>query len=132
MTNSSNRITSMRNLFKLDTKKEKVPLTITVINFAIYFVPFVILIPLLGLHTSLVNELGVNAIGGILIILFFICSLLYLIGVFTGPLVQLVLMIIAIVHKKWSLAAIHLISLIILCGGIALFIKIFGILVYAT
>jgi len=56
--------------------------------------------PLLSMHSNLVKKLGENIIGNILAFQFFVSLLLYLIGIFTGPLVQLVLMIIAIIHKK--------------------------------
>lgn len=118
-----------KNKKELNEKKHKI---ITIINFAIYLLPLVVMLPLISLHTILVKKMGVNMLGNILLLLFFICALIYLIGLFTGPLIQLVLMIIAITHKNWRWVVIHIVSAVTLCGGIALLYKIVQIIAYAN
>lgn len=108
------------------------PFKITKICFAIHLMPVAVIFPLLCLVTIFANELEIEWLGHIFTGLWLISMLIYVIGIFLAPLVQAVLTIVAVKNKKWKLASIHLVSVIALCGGIALFIKIFGRMIYAT
>ena len=112
--------------------KERISLIITAINFATHVMPFVIIFPLLCLITIFSNELEIEWIGTILTFLFLISIVIYVIGVFLAPLIQFILMIVAMIRKKWWLVGLHIVSAILLGGGIVLFIMVAERMAYIT
>lgn len=116
---------------KKNSKAKRVKI-ITVICFAIHLIPVAVLFPLLCMNTIFVNELEIEWLSNFFTVLLLISMLIYVIGIFLAPLIQFVLAIAAVKNKKWKLVGIHMVSMIALCGGIVLFIKIFSGMVYAT
>lgn len=116
---------------KIDLK-ERISIIITAINFATHLMPFVIMLPLLFMITIFSNELDIEWLGTILTFVFLISIVVYVIGVFLAPLIQFVLMIVAVIRKKWWLVGVHIVSAILLGGGIVLFIMVAEQMAYAT
>lgn len=112
--------------------KTRISIIITAINFATHLMPFVIMFPLLLLITIFSNELEIEWIGTILTFLFLISIVIYVIGVFLAPLIQFVLLIVATIRKKWWLVGVHIVSAILLGGGIVIFIMVAERMAYAT
>ncbi|MBQ9984089.1 MAG: hypothetical protein IJP29_05820 [Lachnospiraceae bacterium] len=99
------------------SKKEKIPLIITGMNFVTHFIPLVVVVPLVGLCSHIENHIFVT----INMCLSLAVMVIYIIGIFVAPLMQLVFMIVAAKNKKWWLMWVHIVSEILLCGGIWLF-----------
>lgn len=112
--------------------KERISIIITAINFATHRMPFSIMLPLLCLITIFSNELEIEWLGTILVYLFLFSIVIYVIGIFLAPLIQVVLMIVAMIRKKWWLVGVHIVSAILLSGGIVLFIMVAERMAYAT
>ena len=110
----------------------KIPLIVTAINFATHLMPLVIMLPLIMLTNFFSCEVEIELLGRFFVFLFLISILIYVIGIAVAPLIQIVLAIVAMVHKKWWLVCVHVVSTIALCGGIALFFMMFERLVHAT
>lgn len=120
------------NMKKKIDLKERISIIITAINFATHLMPFVIMLPLLFMITIFSNELDIEWLGTILTFVFLISIVVYVIGVFLAPLIQFVLMIVAVIRKKWWLVGVHIVSAILLGGGIVLFIMVAEQMAYAT
>lgn len=101
---------------------------ITGINFVTHLIPLVIALPLLGWTAQLESHIFIT----VNVCLLLAIIVIYVIGIFVAPLIQLVLMILAVKNKKWWLMWVHIVSGSLLCGGIKLFFTIAERFVYAT
>lgn len=101
-------------------KKEKIPIIITILNLVTHLIPIFVFIPLLWWTSKIETHILVT----VNMLLFLVILAVYAIGIFLAPLIQLILMIIAIINKKWRLMWVHIVSEILFCGGIVLFLKI--------
>ena len=110
------------------SKKEKIPLIITGMNFVTHLIPLVTALPLLVWTAEIENHFFIT----VNVVLLLAILLIYVIGIFVAPLMQLVFMIVAAKNKKWWLMWVHIVSEILLCGGIWLFFIIAERFVYAT
>lgn len=83
--------------------KEKIPIKITKICIALYFLPIILFIVLdiVGSDTNEILKL-------LLLILFFILFFSYLLMMALAPFMQLILTIVAIKNRKWKLFFLHM------------------------